>query len=146
MTVFSRFLKLQNVELIISLGISWNAIVIVAFKLSIFSFSGCQDSMGVSSGDLAGQRMLSSVSGGFSDYKFSDGKFSNTILPTANFPTHIFRRQIFRQLYFPTTTFSDGQIFRRTNFPTDTFSEKLIYTFNIDTCNALYLSCKHINL
>ena len=59
--------------------------------------------------------------------------------------------EVFPTANFPTTTFFDGQIFRRTNFPTDrflsdTFSEKLIYTFNIDTFNALYLSCKHFNL
>ena len=80
--------------------------------------------------------------------------FPTTNIPTPNFPKQIFRHQIFRNKFsgtkfsetdfptphIPTTTFSDGQIFRRTNFRTDTFSEKLIYTFTIDTCNALYLS------
>ena len=76
--------------------------------------------------------MLYSVSGGFSDSKFSDGQFSDTIFPTANFPT---------------TTFSDDYIFRRSNFPTDKFSDRqFIYTFNIDTCNVLYIPCKHFNL
>ena len=94
------------------------------------------------------RRVYTSVSGGFSDSKFSDRKFSDTIFPTANFPTHIFRRQIFRQPHFPTTSFSDGQIFRQTHLPTDKFSKKFIHTSssNIDTCNALYLSCKHFNL
>ena len=36
MIIFSRFSKLHNVDLIISLGVSWNAAVIAAFRLSIF--------------------------------------------------------------------------------------------------------------
>ena len=85
------------------------------------------------------------------------------VFPTANFPTQFFRRRffrhnfsdgkfsdnyIFRQLHFPTVKFSDGQIFRQTHLPTDKFSKKFIHTSssNIDTCNALYLSCKHFNL